>query len=187
LSVSRVWRLGRYGECVQSVYRELAVRRELTAWGELAAYPAQRRDSTGQLLAAKWEWGDRSRSLEVKVPSGFRDAAGCSTVWIVEMLLFHPSRKCCTDARFLLRTFGARIGKGVLIRRSVSVTYPWKLTIGDWCWVGDQATLYTLGEITIAENTVISQHAYLCASSHDYTRLHSINSRSQFALSQKHG
>jgi putative colanic acid biosynthesis acetyltransferase WcaF len=44
------------------------------------------------------------------------------------------------------------------------------LTIGNWCWVGDHATLYTLGEITIDENTVISHHAYLCTASHDYTR-----------------
>jgi len=108
-----------------------------------------------------------------KVPSGFRGRPAwfVQLWWIVEMLLFHPSPQVLYGwRRFLLRTFGARIGKGVLIRRSVSVTYSWKLTIGDWCWVGDQATLYTLGEITIAENTVISQHAYLCASSHDYTR-----------------
>jgi len=72
--------------------------------------------------------------------------------------------------RFLLRAFGAQIGKGVLIRPSVSVTYPWKLSIGDWCWIGDGATLYTLGEISIGDNSCISQHAYLCTGSHDYTR-----------------
>ena len=69
-----------------------------------------------------------------------------------------------------MRAFGAQIGKGVLIRPSVSVTYPWKLSIGDWSWIGDGATLYTLGEISIGENACISQHAYLCTGSHDYTR-----------------
>ena len=108
-----------------------------------------------------------------KVPSGFRGRPAwfVQLWWLVEMLLFHPSPQVMFGwRRFLLRIFGARIGKGVLIRRTASVTYPWKLAIGDWSWVGDHATLYTLGEIAIGENTVISQHAYLCAASHDYTR-----------------
>jgi putative colanic acid biosynthesis acetyltransferase WcaF len=107
-----------------------------------------------------------------KVPPGFRGRPAwfVQLWWIVEMLLFHPSPQVMFGwRRFLLRIFGARIGKGVLIRRSVSVTYPWKLTIGDLSWVGDHATLYTLGEITIGDNAVISQHAYLCTGSHDYT------------------
>ena len=73
--------------------------------------------------------------------------------------------------RFLLRLFGARIGKGVLIRPSVKVTYPWKLKIGDFSWIGDGATLYSLGEITIGDNAVVSQHSYLSTGSHDYTKL----------------
>jgi putative colanic acid biosynthesis acetyltransferase WcaF len=108
-----------------------------------------------------------------KVPPGFRGRPAwfVQLWWLVEMLLFHPSPQVMFGwRRFLLRLFGARIGKGVLIRRSVSVTYPWKLSIGDSSWVGDHATLYTLGEITIGENTVISQHTYLCTGSHDYTR-----------------
>jgi len=89
--------------------------------------------------------------------------------WVVQALLFHCSPQVLYGwRRFLLRAFGARIGKGVLIRPSANVTYPWKLTIGDWSWVGDHATLYTLGEITIGNNAVVSQHAYLCAASHDY-------------------
>lgn len=72
--------------------------------------------------------------------------------------------------RFLLRAFGAQIGKGVLIRPSVCVTFPWKLRIGDFSWIGDGVTLYTLGEITIGDNSVVSQHSYLCTGSHDYTQ-----------------
>jgi putative colanic acid biosynthesis acetyltransferase WcaF len=68
-----------------------------------------------------------------------------------------------------LRLFGAKIGQGVNIRPSVVVTYPWKLSIGDWSWIGDSVTLYTLGEITIEDNVVVSQHCYICSGSHDYT------------------
>jgi putative colanic acid biosynthesis acetyltransferase WcaF len=68
-----------------------------------------------------------------------------------------------------LRLFGAKIGKGVLVRSTVDITYPWKLSIGDWSWIGDSVTLYTLGEITIGDNVVVSQNSYICSATHDYT------------------
>ncbi len=49
-------------------------------------------------------------------------------------------------------------------------TYPWKVTIGDHAWVGDNVVLYSLGEIVIGANAVVSQNSYLCAGAHDYTR-----------------
>jgi putative colanic acid biosynthesis acetyltransferase WcaF len=110
---------------------------------------------------------------EPKVPPGFRGRPAwfVQVWWIVQALLFHTSPQVLYGwRRFLLRLFGARIGKGVLIRPSATVTYPWKLSIGDWSWIGDHVTLYTLGEITIGESAVISQHSYLCTGSHDYTR-----------------
>jgi putative colanic acid biosynthesis acetyltransferase WcaF len=71
---------------------------------------------------------------------------------------------------FLLRLFGAKIGQGVIIRPSVTITYPWKVSIGDYSWIGDNAELYSLGEIQIGSNVVISQKSYLCAASHDYSK-----------------
>ena len=108
-----------------------------------------------------------------KVPPGFRGrpAGFVQLWWIVQGVLFHTSPQVLYGwRRFLLRSFGARIGRGVRIRPSASVTYPWKLTIGDWSWVGDNVTLYTLGEIAIGDNAVVSQHSYLCSASHDYAR-----------------
>jgi len=72
--------------------------------------------------------------------------------------------------RFLLRAFGAKVGKKVLIRPSVTVTYPWKVTIGDNTWIGDDVVLYSLGVIEIGPNVVVSQKCYICTGSHDYTR-----------------
>ncbi len=46
--------------------------------------------------------------------------------------------------RWLLRRFGAHIGKGVLLRPSVQITYLWKLTIGD-AWIGDDASFAERG------------------------------------------
>ena len=47
--------------------------------------------------------------------------------------------------RFLLRSFGAKIGKKVLIRPSAKFTYPWKIAIGDYTWIGEDCILYSLG------------------------------------------
>lgn len=106
-----------------------------------------------------------------RLPENFR---GRSTAYVilwdlVNVLLFKSSPKIAYGwRRFLLRIFGAKIGRGVLIRPSVSITYPWKLTVGDFSWVGDQVTLYTLGAIEIGNNSVISQHSYLCTGTHDF-------------------
>lgn len=91
--------------------------------------------------------------------------------WLVQATLFRWSPQFLYGwRRFLLRRFGARIGQGVLVRPTAEITYPWKLTVGDHCWIGDYATLYTLGEIRIGDNACISQHCYLAGARHDYTR-----------------
>ncbi len=90
--------------------------------------------------------------------------------WLVQAVFFHASPQVCFGwRRFLLRLFGARVGKNVLIRPSVTVTYPWKVTIGDYSWIGDDVVLYSLSEISIGSHAVISQRSYLCSATHDFT------------------
>jgi putative colanic acid biosynthesis acetyltransferase WcaF len=89
--------------------------------------------------------------------------------WIVQSTFFALSPRFLYGwRRFILRLFGAKIGKGVLIRSSVKVTYPWKLSIGDFSWVGDDTVLYNLGQINIGKNVAIAHHVYLCTGIHDY-------------------
>lgn len=89
--------------------------------------------------------------------------------WIIQNLFFKPSPQVLYGwRRFLLRSFGAKIGKGVIIRPSAQFTYPWKISIGDNSWVGDEVVLYSLGEIEIGCDTVISQRSYICTGSHNY-------------------
>jgi putative colanic acid biosynthesis acetyltransferase WcaF len=107
-----------------------------------------------------------------RVPPGFRgrSAAFVQLWWIVQGSLFALSPQVMYGWRaWLLRLFGARIGKGVIIRSSVRITYPWKVKIGDYCHIGDNAELYSLGEIEIGDRVVVSQRSYICAGSHDYT------------------
>jgi len=65
----------------------------------------------------------------------------------------------------LLRLFGASVGERVLIRHRVRVLWPWKLTIGDDCWIGEGAWLLNLEPITLADDVCISQEALLCTGS----------------------
>ncbi len=109
-----------------------------------------------------------------RLPDNFRGRAGwyVQLWWITEALLFKTSlHSMYSWRRFLLRLFGAKIGKGVLIRSSVRTQFPWKVSIGDNAWIGDDVVLYSLGQITIGNNVVISQKSYICAGSHNYQQI----------------
>jgi putative colanic acid biosynthesis acetyltransferase WcaF len=66
----------------------------------------------------------------------------------------------------ILRAFGAQVGERVRIRQNVRVLWPWKLSIGDDCWIGEGVWLLNLEQITIEHDACISQEAFLCTGSH---------------------
>lgn len=110
---------------------------------------------------------------DFQLPDNFRGRPGWYVQfwWVVQSIFFGLSPQFMYAwRRWLLRLFGAKIGKMVLIRSTARVTYPWKVTIGDFSWIGDDVTLYSLGEISLGNNVVVSQRAYLCTASHDYSK-----------------
>jgi len=114
------------------------------------------------------------QNLELyRFPRGFRGRNKMTVQlwWIVQATIFRHSPQAFYGwRRYLLRLFGANIGKKVLLRPTARITYPWKVDIGDNSWIGDEVTLYSLGEIIVGNNTVVSQRSYLCAGSHEYDK-----------------
>ena len=108
------------------------------------------------------------------LPLEFRGRSGLYVLlwWLVRDTLFLMSPQPLYGwRRWLLRLFGARIGRNVLIRPTVRITYPWKLRIDDEAWIGDFVELYTLGDIHVGAHAVISQNSYICTGSHDFRKI----------------
>lgn len=70
----------------------------------------------------------------------------------------------------LLRMFGARVGVGVIIKPSVNIKYPWRLTIGDHTWIGEHAWIDNLADVKIGNHCCISQGAMLLCGNHNYRK-----------------
>jgi putative colanic acid biosynthesis acetyltransferase WcaF len=69
----------------------------------------------------------------------------------------------------ILKCFGARMAFSVQVSESVRIEFPWQMTMGKDNAIGPRVTFYNLGELHIGDRTVISQDAYLCGGTHDYS------------------
>lgn len=100
--------------------------------------------------------------------AGFMKAA----VWyIVNALLVRASwNPIGSIKRVLLKLFGAKIGKGLVIKNNVIIKSPWNLTVGDNCWIGENVWIDNLDKVEIGSNVCISQGALLITGNHDYTK-----------------
>lgn len=71
---------------------------------------------------------------------------------------------------FILRVFGAEIGKGVVIKPSVNIKYPWKLEVGDHVWIGEKVWIDNLDKVSLQSHSCISQGAMLLCGNHHYKK-----------------
>lgn len=104
--------------------------------------------------------------------SWFNEGAGfCKrTMWyFVNGLFFmNPLNPLSGLKVRLLRFFGAKVGKGVVIKPSVNIKYPWNLEIGDYSWIGEKVWIDNLDKVRIGSHCCLSQGAMLLIGNHDY-------------------
>jgi len=94
------------------------------------------------------------------------------TLWfVINSLFFQNSlNPSYSLKRWLLRCFGAKVGGNVIIKPSVNIKYPWRLTIGNYSGIGENVWIDNLDEVIIGDNCCISQGAMLLCGNHNYKK-----------------
>lgn len=94
------------------------------------------------------------------------------TFWYFTNVLFflNPWNPFSSLKVFLLRLYGAKIGKAVIIKPAVNIKYPWFLKIGNHVWLGENVWIDNLANIKIGNNVSISQGAMLLCGNHNYKK-----------------
>ena len=91
--------------------------------------------------------------------------------FVVNVLFFNNGLAVLYKSKcWILRRFGAKIGKRVIIKPNVSIKYPWFLQIGDNVWIGEKVWIDNIGSVVIGKNVCISQGAYLLTGNHNYKK-----------------
>lgn len=94
-------------------------------------------------------------------------------IWFVFNAVFflNPLNPFSGFKVFLLRVFGCKIGRKLVIKPNVNIKYPWRLTIGDNVWIGEGVWIDNLAQVDIGNNTSISQGALLLTGNHNYKKI----------------
>lgn len=91
---------------------------------------------------------------------------------LVWTFLYRPTPRFLHPWRcFLLRVFGAKVGKGVHPYPSARIWAPWNLEMDDYSCLGEQVDCYCVDKIRLGPYALVSQYSFLCTGSHDYTDL----------------
>jgi putative colanic acid biosynthesis acetyltransferase WcaF len=101
--------------------------------------------------------GDRGRSRLVEA------------LWVLTKCAFFVTPLPWPNAlkRALLRMFGAQIGAGVILRPGVNIHFPWRLKVGNHCWIGDGTQLLNIAPITFEDHVALAHQVYVAAGGHD--------------------
>ncbi len=92
-------------------------------------------------------------------------------LWLAIQATFYrlPLPRAYAWRRFWLRLFGAKLGTAAAVHATTRILHPWLFELGNWSNLSSGVVVYNLGPVKIGNHTVISQDAYLCAGTHDYT------------------
>ena len=87
----------------------------------------------------------------------------CKCVFFLSAIPWPSGLKCG-----LLRVFGAKIGKGVVIKPRVNIHLPWRLEVGSHSWIGEEVFILNFDPVRIGAHACVSQRAFLCTGNHDF-------------------
>jgi putative colanic acid biosynthesis acetyltransferase WcaF len=95
---------------------------------------------------------------------------GVEAVWYLTKCVFFLSPLPWPNAlkTRLLRFFGAKVGRGVVLKPRLNIHFPWKLELGDHVWLGEEVLILNFEPVVIADHVCISQRTFLCAGNHDF-------------------
>lgn len=69
---------------------------------------------------------------------------------------------------FILRTFGAKIGKSNFIYPNCKIWAPWLLETEDVVTIGPGVEVYNPGGLFLGHHSILSQDAFICGATHNY-------------------
>ncbi len=93
------------------------------------------------------------------------------TWYIINACFFNSAFPIISIKIGLLKLFGAKVGKGVIIKPHVNIKYPWRLRIGNLVWIGERVWIDNLGLVVLNDNTCVSQGAMLLCGNHHYKKV----------------
>jgi len=67
-----------------------------------------------------------------------------------------------------LRRFGARVGVGAVLKPRINILFPWKLTLGDHVWIGEEVLILNFEPVSVGDHCCLSQRVFLCGGNHDF-------------------
>ena len=89
--------------------------------------------------------------------------------YLVKCLFFQSSLPWPSGFKtFLLRRFGARVGRNVCFKPRINIHFPWNLAVGDHTWVGEEACIINFAPVSVGAHCCLSQRCLLCSGNHDY-------------------
>jgi len=69
----------------------------------------------------------------------------------------------------ILSLFGASIGVGVYLKPGIKVKFPWRLSVGEHSWIGEDVWIDNMAHVTIGSNACVSQGSYICTGNHNWS------------------
>lgn len=105
----------------------------------------------------------------LRANTSLRNRAARGLWQIVYVLLFRWSPRPLHAWRaFLLRAFGARIGRNARIYPKARIWAPWNLECEDLVAIANDAVVYNPAVVRLGSHSIVSEQAYLCGATHDY-------------------